>query len=199
VGTSVKLTTIKPSGTLSLLSGVCSGAHPGIYQYFIRRIRIASSNTQLINLAKKNNFFIEYQRNFDGTDDKNTQIIEFPCRYPEGTVLAKDMTAIDQLNVVKELQTNWSDNSVSVTIYYRLEELENIKEWLCENYAVNVKSCSFLLHNEHGFKQAPFEEITKEQYEELIKKVIPITSGNIKAQADNELTSECVGGACPVR
>jgi ribonucleotide reductase alpha subunit len=199
VDTSVKLTTIKPSGTLSLLSGVCSGAHPGIYQYFIRRIRIASSNTQLINLAKKNNFFIEYQRNFDGTDDKNTQIIEFPCRYPEGTVLAKDMTAIDQLNVVKELQTNWSDNAVSVTVYYRLEELDTIKEWLCNNYTNNVKSCSFLLHNEHGFKQAPFEEITKEKYEELIKKVIPITSGNIKAQTDNELTSECVGGACPVR
>ena len=199
VDTSVKLTTVKPSGTLSLLSGVCSGAHPGIYQYFIRRIRIASSNTQLINLAKKNNFYIEYQRNFDGTDDKNTQIIEFPCCYPEGTVLAKDMTAIDQLNVIKELQTKWSDNSVSVTIYYRLNELEEIKEWLMNNYTDNVKTCSFLLHNEHGFKQAPFEEITKEKYDELIKKVIPITSGNINTQADNELTSECVGGACPVR
>ena len=199
VDTSVKLTTVKPSGTLSLLSGVCSGAHPGIYQYFIRRIRIASSNTQLINLAKKNNFYIEYQRNFDGTDDKNTQIIEFPCCYPEGTVLAKDMTAIDQLNVIKELQTNWSDNSVSVTIYYRLNELDEIKEWLKNNYTDNVKTCSFLLHNEHGFKQAPFEEITKEKYEELIKKVIPITSGNINTQTDNELTSECVGGACPVR
>jgi len=199
VDTSVKLTTVKPSGTLSLLSGVCSGAHPGIYQYFIRRIRIASSNTQLINLAKKNNFYIEYQRNFDGTDDKNTQIIEFPCCYPEGTVLAKDMTAVDQLNVIKDLQTNWSDNSVSVTIYYRLNELDEIKEWLINNYTNNVKTCSFLLHNEHGFKQAPFEEITKEKYEELIKKVIPITSGNINTQTDNELTSECVGGACPVR
>ena len=199
VDTSVKLTTVKPSGTLSLLPGVCSGAHPGIYQYFIRRIRIASSNTLLINLAKKNNYFIEYQRNFDGTDDKNTQIIEFPCCYPEGTVLAKDMTAIDQLNVIKDLQTNWSDNSVSVTIYYRLNELEDIKEWLRNNYTDNVKTCSFLLHNEHGFKQAPFEEITKEKYEELIKKVIPITSGNINTQADNELTSDCVGGACPIR
>lgn len=199
VDTSVKLTTIKPSGTLSLLSGVCSGAHPGIYQYFIRRIRISSSNTALINLAKKNNYFVEYQRNFDGTDDKNTMIIEFPCCYPEGTVLAKDMTAMDQLNVIRELQTNWSDNSVSVTIYYRLNELDDIKKWLNDNYTNNVKSCSFLLHNEHGFQQAPFEEITKEKYEELIKKVIPITSCNIKGQSDNELVSECVGGACPVR
>jgi len=199
VDTSVKLTTIKPSGTLSLLSGVCSGAHPGIYQYFIRRIRIGSNNTQLINLAKQNNYFVEYQKNFDGTDDKNTQIIEFPCRYPEGTVLAKDMTAIDQLNVVKELQTNWSDNSVSVTVYYRLNELDDIKKWLIENYTNNVKSCSFLLHNDHGFKQAPFEEITKEKYEELISKVIPITSGNIRTQTENELTNECVGGVCPIR
>jgi len=199
VGTSVKLTTIKPSGTLSLLAGVCSGAHPGIYQYFIRRIRISSSNTTLINLAKKNNYFVEYQRNFDGTDDKNTMIIEFPCCYPEGTVLAKNMTAIDQLNVIRELQTNWSDNSVSVTIYYRLNELDDIKGWLRTNYTENVKSCSFLLHNEHGFQQAPFEEITKEKYEELIKKVIPITSCNIKTQSDSELNSDCAGGACPIR
>jgi ribonucleoside-diphosphate reductase alpha chain/ribonucleoside-triphosphate reductase len=199
VDTSVKLTTVKPSGTLSLLSGVCSGAHPGIYQYFIRRIRIGSNNTQLINLAKQNNFFVEYQKNFDGTNDKNTQIIEFPCKYPEGTVLAKDMTALDQLNVVKELQTNWSDNSVSVTVYYRLNELDDIKKWLVENYSDNVKTCSFLLHNDHGFKQAPFEEITKEKYEELIAKVIPITSGNIRTQTENELTNECVGGVCPIR
>jgi len=199
VDTSVKLTTVKPSGTLSLLSGVCSGAHPGIYQHFIRRIRIGSNNTQLINLAKQNNFFVEYQKNFDGTNDKNTQIIEFPCKYPEGTVLAKDMTALDQLNVVKELQTNWSDNSVSVTVYYRLNELDDIKKWLVENYSDNVKTCSFLLHNDHGFKQAPFEEITKEQYEELIAKVIPITSGNIRTQSENELTNECVGGVCPIR
>jgi hypothetical protein len=199
VPTSVKLTTVKPSGTLSLLAGVTSGAHPAIYQYFIRRIRISSSNTTLIELAKNHHYFIEYQKNFDGTDDKNTMIIEFPCCYPEGTILAKDMTAIDQLNTIKDLQTKWSDNSVSVTIYYRLEELDDIKEWLKTNYNYNIKTCSFLLHNEHGFKQAPFEEISKEKYEELIKKVIPITSGKIKVISDNELTSDCVGGACPIR
>jgi ribonucleotide reductase alpha subunit len=199
VPTSVKLTTVKPSGTLSLLAGVTSGAHPAIYQYFIRRIRISSSNTSLLELAKNHHYYIEYQKNFDGTDDKNTMIIEFPCCYPEGTILAKDMSAIDQLNTIKDLQTRWSDNSVSVTIYYRLEELEEIKEWLKNNYNYNIKTCSFLLHNEHGFKQAPFEEITKEKYEELLKKVIPITSGKINVISDNELTSDCVGGSCPIR
>lgn len=196
---SVKLTTVKPSGTLSLLAGVTSGAHPAIYQYFIRRIRVSASNTALLKLARKHKYFIEFQKNFDGSDDMNTMIIEFPCCYPEGTVLAKDMTAIDQLNTIKELQTNWSDNSVSVTVYYKLNELDDIKQWLKDNFKFNVKSCSFLLHNEHGFKQAPFEEITKEKYEELMKKVIPITSGKINNMNENELTSDCVGGSCPIR
>ena len=199
VPTSVKLTTVKPSGTLSLLAGVTSGAHPAIYQYFIRRIRISSANTTLIDLARKHHYFIEYQRNFDGTDDKNTMIIEFPCCYPEGTLLAKDMSAVDQLNTIKELQTNWSDNSVSVTVYYKLQELDEIKQWLKDNYQFNVKSCSFLLHNEHGFKQAPFEEISKEEYEKLMKKVIPITSGKINVVSENELMNDCIGGACPIR
>jgi intein/homing endonuclease len=199
VSTSVKLTTIKPSGTLSLLAGVTSGAHPAIYQYFIRRIRISSSNNHLIELARSHNYKIEYQLNFDGTEDKNTMIIEFPCCYPEGTILAKDMSAIDQLNTIKELQTNWSDNSVSVTIYYRLHELDDIKKWLNDNYNNNIKSCSFLLHNDHGFKQAPFEEISKEKYDKLMKRVIPITSGKILTSAENELMSDCAGGACPIR
>jgi len=199
VPTSVKLTTVKPSGTLSLLAGVTSGAHPAIYQYFIRRIRISSANTSLIELAKSHHYHIEYQKNFDGTDDKNTMIIEFPCRYPDGTILAKDMSAVDQLNTIKELQTNWSDNSVSVTVYYKLQELDEIKQWLKENFKFNVKTCSFLLHNDHGFKQAPFEEITKEEYEELIKKVIPITCGKINVISDSELSSDCAGGACPIR
>ena len=197
--TSVKLTTVKPSGTLSLLAGVTPGVHAGIYQYFIRRIRISSSNHNLINICRKNGYFIEYQKNFDGTDDKNTMIIEFPCCYPEGTILAKDLSAVDQLNTIKELQTDWSDNAVSNTVYFRLHELDDIKEWLRVNYKNNVKSCSFLLHNDHGFKQAPYEEITKEKYDELLTKVKPITSGNINQATENELGSECAGGACPIR
>lgn len=195
---SIKLTTVKPSGTLSLLTGVTPGCHPGIYQYFIRRIRIASNN-KLIELCKSKGYKIEYQRNFDGTDDKNTMIIEFPCCYPEGTKLAKNMTAIDQLETVKYLQNNWSDNAVSCTIYYKLNELEEIKKWLENNYTENVKTCSFLLHNEHGFKQAPYEEISKELYEELIKKVQQITSGNINIDDEIDYSSECPNGACPIK
>lgn len=195
---SIKLTTIKPSGTLSLLAGVTSGCHPAIYQYFIRRIRIASDNS-LIQMCKKNGYKTEYQKNFDGTDDKKTIVVEFPCCYPPNSVFAKDMSAIDQLEVVKELQTYWSDNSVSCTIYYRLHELDTIKEWLCNNYTNCVKTCSFLLHNDHGFVQAPFEEISKEMYDELIKTVKPITSGDIKLDDLPDTSMECSSGACPIR
>lgn len=195
---SIKLTTVKPSGTLSLLAGVTSGCHPAIYQYFIRRIRIASNNP-LISLCKSKGYFVEYQRNFDGSDDKNTMIIEFPCCYPIGSQLANEMTAIDQLEVVKHLQTVWSDNSVSCTVYYRLNEIDAIKEWFSKNYTNGVKSCSFLLHNDHGFQQAPFEEITKEKYEEMIKKVEPITNASINIEQTPDYSSECVGGVCPIR
>lgn len=195
---SIKLTTVKPSGTLSLLAGVTSGCHPAIYQYFIRRIRIASTNP-LIELCKSKGYKTEYQKNFDGTEDKNTMVVEFPCCYPEGSKLAKDMSAVDQLEVVKDLQYKWSDNSVSCTIYYRLHELDEIKFWLSKNFRYNVKTCSFLLHNDHGFIQAPFEEISKEEYEKLIKFVKPIKNGNIMLEESPDMSGECAGGVCPIR
>lgn len=193
---SVKLTTVKPSGTLSLLSGVTPGAHPGYSQYFIRRVRIAA-DSNLVDVCRKHGYPVEFQKNLDGSVDHKTVVVEFPCAFPEHTKFAKDMTAVDQLENVKWLQTNWSDNSVSCTIYYRREELPAIQEWLKDNYNNNVKTCSFLLHNEHGFHQAPYEEITKEEYDKRIKASTPITGIEI-AEDDVEL-EECAGGACPIK
>tara|TARA_B000000437_G_C11690001_1_gene322408 strand:- start:1366 stop:3579 length:2214 start_codon:yes stop_codon:yes gene_type:complete len=198
IPTSIKLTTVKPSGTLSLLAGVTSGCHPAIYQYFIRRIRISSDNS-LIKLCQSKGYKTEYQKNFDGSEDKNTMVVEFPCSYPSDSIFAKDMTAIDQLETVKHLQTVWSDNSVSCTIYYRLHELDDIKKWLNDNYTNSVKTCSFLLHNDHGFVQAPFEEITKEYYDELVSKVEPIISGKIQQDDEIDNSHECAGGSCPIK
>ncbi len=194
---SIKLTTVKPSGTLSLLAGVTSGVHPAYSKHYLRRIRIAS-NSPLANLCVKNGYHSEYQRNFDGTDDKNTVVVSFPCMVPEGTILAKELTAVEQLEYVKKLQTEWSDNAVSCTVYYKKEELDSIKSWLKQNYNDGVKSVSFLLHNEHGFKQAPLEEITEEEFNKYSQLVKPILSGEIKE--DDMLDSfECVGGICPIK
>ena len=193
---SIKLTTVKPSGTLSLLAGVTPGAHPGYSEYFIRRIRMASSS-DLVQACRDRGYGIEYVKNFDGTEDHSTVVVEFPCKFPEGTMFANDMTAIDQLKVIKRLQQEWSDNSVSVTIYYRKEELDEIKLWLSLEYD-NVKSVSFLLHNDHGFAQAPFEEITKGKYEEMKSKVQPINSLGVIDMSDIDI-QDCDTGACPVR
>jgi hypothetical protein len=193
---SIKLTTVKPSGTLSLLAGVTPGAHPGYSQYYIRRIRMAS-DSDLVGAARRNGYPVEFVRNFDGTEDKSTSVVSFPCSFPKGTKLAGDMTAIDQLEVIKRLQAEWSDNAVSVTIYYRKEELDEIKKWLAVNYK-NVKSVSFLLHNDHGFDQAPMEEITEQVFKELSDMVTPITSLESLSMDDIEI-QDCEGGACPVR
>lgn len=193
---SIKLTTVKPSGTLSLLPGVTPGAHPAYARYMIRRIRI-SANHNLVQVCRDHGYPVEYQQNFDGTEDHSTVVVSFPFSHPEHAVLAKDMTAIDQLETVKWLQENWSDNSVSCTVYYRKEELPEIRKYLKKNYKKNHKSLSFLLHSEHGFKQAPLEEITKEQYDELVAKTTLITSIN---EANIGLDdSECANGACPIR
>ena len=194
--TSIKLTTVKPSGTLSLLAGVTPGAHPGYSQYYIRRVRM-DSNSELVKVARSHGYHVEPVRNFDGTEDHGTSVVSFPCSFPEGTKFAADMSAIDQLEVIKRLQTEWSDNAVSVTIYYRKEELEPIKEWLRLNY-FNVKSVSFLLHNDHGFDQAPMEEISYETYKAMASVAIPITS--LESLNMNEIDiQDCEGGACPVR
>jgi hypothetical protein len=156
-----------------------------------------ASDSSLVSAARRNGYHVEYVRNFDGTEDKSTSVVSFPCSFPEGTMLAEDMTAVDQLAVIKRLQAEWSDNAVSVTIYYRKEELESIKEWLRLNYK-NVKSVSFLLHNDHGFDQAPLEAITKEQFEEMSRAITPITSLEAISLEDVDI-QDCEGGACPVR
>lgn len=193
---SIKLTTVKPSGTLSLLPGVTPGCHPAYARFMIRRIRI-SSNHALVQVCKDHGYHVEYQQNFDGSEDHSTVVVSFPFRHPDHAVLAKDMTAIDQLETVKWLQQVWSDNSVSCTVYYRPEELPEIKKYLKKNYKNNHKSLSFLLHSEHGFKQAPLEEITEEKYNEMVANTRTITAIN---EANIGLDdAECASGACPIR
>ncbi len=193
---SIKLTTCKPSGTLSLLPGVTPGIHPAYSQYMIRRIRISSTHN-LVDVCRENGYDVEYQRNFDGTEDRSTVVVSFPFKYPDGTILAKDMTAVQQLQEVKKLQKDWSDNSVSCTVYYRKEELPEIRKYLAENYKDNHKSLSFLLHKEHGFDQAPLEEITKEQYDEMVKNSRLITGLSGEVVFDG--ADDCASGVCPIK
>ena len=194
---SIKLTTEKPDGTISLLKGLTPGAHPNpAGPHYIRRIRIAS-NSPLIEVCRLHGYNIEYQKNFDGSDDKTTMVVSFPCQVPESTPIASNFGWKEQLDIVRRIQREWSDNSVSCTVYYKKEDLENIKLYLKKHYKKELKTVSFLLYSGHGFVQAPFETITKEQYYEMISHVRPITSVEIK-ESEFQIT-ECENGACPIK
>jgi ribonucleotide reductase alpha subunit len=196
---SIKLTVIKPSGTLSLLAGATPGVHPAYSKYYIRRVRM-SSDDKLVKICRDAGYFVEFQKRFDGSEDHGTCVVEFPCETPDGAVFAKDMPVIEQLEMVKKIQSIWADNAVSVTAYYKPSELTKIREWMKDNYETGIKSVSFLLHSDHGFQQAPYEEITKENYENKIKKVKPV-SQVAKSIVSGEILDgvECAGGACPLR
>lgn len=195
---SIKLTTIKPSGTISLVSNSSPGIHPSYSKYYIRRVRMGS-NDKLVQICKDHGYKTEFQINFDNSIDRNTIIVEFPCYSGENVKLAKNMTAIQQLELLKKIQTDWADNAVSCTVYYHKEELKDIKEWLNQNYDNSVKSVSFLLHKdtEHGFKQPPYQEITEEKYNELIKDIKPFDI--IKTENKYLEGLECSSGVCPIR
>ena len=194
---SIRLTTVQPSGTLSLLPGQTPGIHPAFARYYIRRVRFSSADP-LVESCRKRGYNVVAEVGIDGREDHTKWVVEFPAESPENAILAKDMTAIDQLEWVKRLQAEWADNAVSVTVYYRKEELSEIKDWLSKNYDKHIKSVSFLLHSDHNFPLPPYEEISKEEYERMLSKVdfsIPIAPN-----ASGDLLDEsCTTGACPVR
>jgi ribonucleotide reductase alpha subunit len=193
---SKRLTTVKPSGTLSLLAGVTPGVHPGYSKHHIRRVRM-SVGDPLLQYCSDMGYNVEWVKNLDGTVSDRTKLVEFPCTFPEGTVLAEDLTAIQQMQLQAQLQRKWADNAVSVTIYVKEGELEEVQEYLKSNW-VNMKSVSFLLHSDHGFEQAPLEAISNAKYAQLVSKVRQTEVGP-QGGVSELLDDDCVNGSCPIR
>ena len=196
--TSVRLTTVQPSGTLALLPGVTPGVHPAYAPYYIRRVRFGSADP-LVDACRRRGYPIKWDIGIDGREDHTRYVVEFPCKSPEGAVLAKDMTAVEQLEWVKKMQTDWADNAVSVTVYYRSEELDDIKAWLKKHYDKGLKSVSFLLHSDHNFPLPPYEECSEEEYNKMLSKIdfsIPMVQTSITDEVD---FGECATGACPIK
>lgn len=200
ISESIKLTAIKPSGTLSLLAGVSPGIHPAYARFYIRRVRIGAGDP-IVDYCRARGYPVQYDIGLDGKEDHKTMVVTFPCESPENALLAKDTTAIEQLEWVVKAQTLWADNAVSVTVYYKKEELPGIQEWLKNNYEKKVKSVSFLLHSEHGFNLAPYEEITEDEYNKISHRIKDVNMNDsiLEDRSLETLDLECEGGACPVR
>jgi len=173
---SIKITTVKPSGTVSLLPGVPPGIHYPHSEYYIRRIRL-SKNSDLIEHIKNAGYKIE-----DDSYSPNTVVAEFPIHEKYFNRSKNEVSIWEQAANAIDYQRLWSDNQVSITITFKSEEADQIKHVLqfCED---KLKSASFLPIKEHGYKQAPYEEITKEQYEEMITNVKPLFLDETKDRA----------------
>lgn len=194
---SIRTTVIKPSGTLSLLGDVTPGIHPAFSRNYIRRIRF-SANDRLIPILKAAGHHIEPVQKFDGTLDHTTLVVDFYCEADAKTPCADEgFDTWKQLDTLLFAQKHWADQAVSVTVYYKREEIPQLKIWLNDNLKY-LKTISFLCHNDHGFKQAPLEKITKEEYTKLNSNVKEINVDNV-GSGDELVDTECEGGSCPIK
>lgn len=196
---SIRHTTMKPSGTLSSVFHCSPGANAAYAKHYIRRMQIGADNP-LVGLLQAAGYRVIRRRNsLDNEIDANTVVVEFPVHLDEA-IYAAELSAIDQLEIVKFLYEHWVDNSVSVTVYYRDGELPALRKWLEENFRTSLKTVSFCLHSGHGFVQAPYEEITEAQYIEESARVSEVfwVAGDTSEKSADE-SGECAGGFCPTR
>ena len=141
---------------------------------------------------------MEPEKKLDGTLDHGTQVVDFYIEAPDGLPIAgENLDTWQQLEHVKMAQKYWADQSVSVTVYYKKEEIPKLKQWLTDNIS-EIKTISFLLHAGHGFEQAPKEPISAEKYERLSSKIKPVDLSKIGNGFEID-SQECAGGACPVK
>ena len=195
---SIRYTVVKPAGTSSKVLDMngYEGVHAAYSRYIIQRVRF-SANDSLIPLLKEAGHKIEPVINLDGTIDQGTLVADFYVKAPDGAPVAdEDYDTWKQLDTLMLAQRYWSDQAVSASIYYKRQDIPKIKKWLDENID-NIKTISFLCHDEHGFKQAPKEAITQEQFEKLSSCIKPIDIDKVQEGDLDNL--ECEGGVCPVK
>tara|TARA_R100000697_G_scaffold28689_1_gene37841 strand:- start:2083 stop:3924 length:1842 start_codon:yes stop_codon:yes gene_type:complete len=164
---SVRMTSIKPSGTVSLLNGSTPGIHFPESEYYIRRIRFGT-DSQLLDKLSEAGYNIEVDKY-----SPNTMCVEFPVHEPYFKKSKKDISIWEQLEIAAQYQYYWADNSVSITVTFKPEEAKDIKSAL-EMYEARLKAVSFLRYEETGYEQAPYEPITKKQFDEMTAKITPV-------------------------
>lgn len=197
------VTTVKPEGTISQLAGVSSGLHPNYGPYYVRRVRISKVDAVAQALVMAG-FQPKPENGFKTLEDAHTWVFEFPVSTPAQKKL-HDYSALEQLERYMIIMRNWCDHNASNTIYISKEEVPGVLDWLEKNWDDYV-SISFLPKSDKTFELMPYENISKEKFEELKKGAAKLSalrqylesyeSGGMKATEDFE---KCDTGACPVR
>jgi len=199
-----RITCIKPSGTTSLVLGTASGIHAWHNDYYLRTMRF-NKNEDIASYLMVNHPELCED---DVLRPKDTVCVRIPVKAPEGSILRTE-TALDTLERVKKFATQWivpghlnGDNThnVSATISILEDGWKEVGDWMWENREV-YNGLSVLPHFGGSYKQAPFEDITKEQYDEKINSLKSIDLTNVTELDDTVNFNEsvaCGGGACEI-
>ena len=205
INASARSTTIKPSGTSSLVLGTSSGIHAWHNDYYIRRMRVGKNEAIYSYLAIYHPELIEdeYFRPHD------TAVISVPQKSPEGSILRHE-SALELLERVKWFYTNWikeghrtgqNTHNISATVSIKVDEWDTVGEWMWNNRKF-YNGLSVLPYADHTYIQAPFEDCTEEKYEEMMKSLSNIDLSKVVEMADNtDLKGEiaCGSNGCEVK
>ena len=162
---SIKKTSVKPSGSVSLLPQVTPGIHFPHSEYYIRRVEV-STNSNLWEIMKNAGYAVE-----DSVYKENTKVIGFPVHEPYFSKRKDEVSIWEQFELAAAMQAKWADNQVSITVTIRPEDKKDVARAL-SMYEKRLKSVSLLpLRGDKAYKQAPYEAITEQQYKEIVKKL----------------------------
>lgn len=197
---STSVTAVKPSGTVSQTVNCASGMHPRHSEYYIRRIRISATDS-LFKMLKDQG--VPYHPEVGQTmENATTFVLEFPVKSPEGSTYKDDVSAIKQLEHWKVVKENYTEHNPSVTVSVGDDEWIEVADWVYKNWDI-VGGLSFLPRSNHVYMLAPYEEITKERYEELAERFKNVDYSKLvsyELQDETEMKRElaCAGGTCEI-
>jgi adenosylcobalamin-dependent ribonucleoside-triphosphate reductase len=186
---SIKKTSVKPSGTVSLLPGEPPGIHYPHSEYYIRRIRISAGSPLVTNLREAG-----YRIEPCVGQEESTVVVEFPVREENFEKCKSDATIWEQVANAVMYQKFWADNQLSITVTFKKEEERDIQSVL-EHFEDQLKGISFLPLSEHGYEQAPYEEITAKEFDEMTRDLQEVKFTDL---GESLMPKFCDGDSCEV-
>jgi hypothetical protein len=190
---SIKTTSVKPSGTVSLLVGATPGMHYPESRFYIRRIRL-SKHSELLEPLKRAGYTIEPAF---GSED-STVVVEVPVDVGEGIRTAAELSIWEQFSLAAFLQRHWADNQVSCTVTFDPEIEGGQISKVLNYYQYYLKGISLLPRHEMGaYKQMPYEAINEKEYNKQIKKLGKLSFGVIKNE-EADIDKFCNNDSCEV-
>ena len=197
INQSVAITCVKPSGTVSQLVDSASGIHPRFSKHYIRRVR-SDKKDPLAVFMEQAGFPVEQD-----VMSPSSSVFSFPVKAPKASTTVKQVGAMQQLALWKAYQNHWCEHKPSITVYYTDDEFLQVAQWIWDNFDI-CSGISLLPVSDHVYQQAPYEDISAEDYDKLLAEMPKGVDWNDLVnfeQEDNTTGSQelaCVGGTCEI-